>query len=44
MINCIMNKIMSNKNYFMEEINQVKRTPVRENALSYVIKKGLCQK
>ena len=43
MINCIMKKVLSNKDFFKEEINQVKRTPVKENALSYVIKKGLGQ-
>lgn len=44
MINCIMKMVMSNKEFFMEEINQVKRTPVQENAFSLVIKKGLGQK
>ena len=43
MINCIMKKVLSNKNFFMAEIQAVKTTPVRENALNLVMKKGLGQ-
>ena len=44
MINCIMKKVMSNKDFFMGEIQAVKKTPIQENAFSLVIKKGLGQK
>lgn len=43
MTNCVMKKIMSDKEYFWKEIQAVKETPVQENAFNKVIKKGLGQ-